>query len=309
MFKDETGEIVPALVTEELWDRANTILKKRSEDVKGRQGISNHANLLTGKLFCPHCGAAYYRRDSVDRSGHKNSKWVCSGKIKNGADSCPSFPIYESEIKPILLEVLRDTEADAQEQIQRYVEMYKSMSRDGSLKTEMEEQERIIELGQRKKQKLLQLAATGELSDRDFLSMNRQCTAEIEQAQKRLMELNEQYESAGEFKKHIETIRRVLKDAERDAAKGIISKDFIEKYIDKIFATMEDDGTMCLQIKIFTGETTEKYLQNLKSRAGQMNTGKKNPGKNAGTATDSEDESCMGHTFKKMIEAYEQGMQ
>ena len=182
------------------------------------------------------------------------------------------------------------------------------MNRDGGLKNEMEEQERVIELGQRKKQKLLQLAATGELSDRDFLSMNRQCTAEIEQAQKRLLELNEQYESAGEFKKHIETIRRVLKDAERDAAKGIISKDFVDKYIDKIIATMEDDGTMRLQIKIFTGETTEKYLQNLKSRAGQMNPGRKNTDKNAGTAMDSEEESRTGHTFKKMIEAYEQGL-
>ena len=35
--KDETGEIVPAIVSEELWDRANAVLKKRSEDVKNRQ--------------------------------------------------------------------------------------------------------------------------------------------------------------------------------------------------------------------------------------------------------------------------------
>ena len=58
MFKDETGEIVPAIVSEALWDQANAVLKKRSEDVKGRQGICNHANLLTGKLYCTHCGAA-----------------------------------------------------------------------------------------------------------------------------------------------------------------------------------------------------------------------------------------------------------
>ena len=114
MFKDETGEIVPAIVTEELWEQANAVLKKRSEDVKGRQGICNHANLLTGKLYCTHCGAPYYRRDSVDRSGHKNSKWVCSGKIKNGADSCPSFAIYEEEIKPLLFEVFQDTEDSAE---------------------------------------------------------------------------------------------------------------------------------------------------------------------------------------------------
>ena len=33
----------------------------------------------------------------------------CSGKIKNGADSCDSFPVYEDEIKPLLLDVFRDT--------------------------------------------------------------------------------------------------------------------------------------------------------------------------------------------------------
>ena len=32
MFKDETGEIVPAIVSEELWNKANEILKRRSED-------------------------------------------------------------------------------------------------------------------------------------------------------------------------------------------------------------------------------------------------------------------------------------
>ena len=72
MFKDETGEIVPAIVSEELWDKANVILRRRSEDVKARQGICNHANLLTGKLFCTDCGTAYYRRESKDKSGKKN---------------------------------------------------------------------------------------------------------------------------------------------------------------------------------------------------------------------------------------------
>ena len=102
MFKDETGEIVPAIVSEELWEQANAVLRRRSEDVKNRQGVCNHANLLTGKLFCTHCGTPYYRRDSVDRQGNKNSKWVCSGKINNGKDSCDSIPIYEKELIPLL---------------------------------------------------------------------------------------------------------------------------------------------------------------------------------------------------------------
>ena len=282
MFKDETGEIVPAIVSEEVWDTANAVLKKRSEDVKARQGVCNHANLLTGKLFCTHCGAAYYRRDTVDRSGQKNSKWVCSGKIKNGSDSCPSFAIYESEIKPVLLEVLRDTGADAKAMIDRYMELYREIRTDGSLSKKIEEQEQIIELGEKKKQKLLQLAATGNLSDHDFFSMNKQCTMEIGQAQEELRALCEQRDSASDFKKHMDTIRTVLQAAERDAACGVINKDFVDKYIDKIYATMDDENTMHLQIKIFTGETTDKYLLNLRSRT--------------------------GHTFKKMIESYEKNL-
>lgn len=281
MFKDETGEIVPEIVSEELWEQANAVLKKRSEDVKNRQGICNHQNLLTGKLYCTHCGEAYYRRDSVDKSGNKNSKWVCSGKIKNGAESCPSFPIYESELKPLLFEVFSETEVDAEALIEEYLEMYKSLQGGGTAK-KINVLRQQIELAQKKKSKLLGYNAAGQLSDRDFLAMNKECEQEIETAEKELYELEEQQMSQAEFKKQIGTIRRVLRDARRNAADGIINKEFVEQYIDKIFATPQADGSMLLQIKIFTGETTEKYLSNLRGRA--------------------------GHTFKKMVEAYEKSL-
>lgn len=113
--------------------------------------------------------------------------------------------------------------------------------------------------------------------------MNKECDKEIEEAERQIYELEQQQLSKEEFKKHIDTIRRVLHDAKRDAAQGIINKEFVDKYIDKIFVTPEADGTMRLQIKIFTGETTDKYLSHLKSRT--------------------------GHTSKKMIEAYENSMQ
>ena len=268
MFKDETGEIVPAIVSEELWDRANAVLKKRSEDVKGRQGICNHANLLTGKLYCTHCGAAYYRRESVDRQGNKNSKWVCSGKIKNGADSCPSFPVYEEELKPLLFEVFRETEADAQALVEEYIEMYKALGDGEDMAKQIAALRQQIELAQKKKSKLLGYNAAGQLSDRDFLSMNKDCDREISEAERQIYDLEQQQMSRKDFRKQIETIRRVLREAERDAAQGLISKEFVDRYIDKIFSSPEEDGSLRLQIKVFTGETTDKYLANLRSRTG-----------------------------------------
>ena len=282
MFKDETGEIVPAIVDEGLWERANEVLKKRSEDVKGRQGICNHANLLTGKLFCTDCGTAYYRRDSVDKEGNKNSKWVCSGKIKNGADSCASFPIYEDELKPLLFEVFNETEANTKALIEEYIEMYKSLSDGDDTSKKITALREQTDLARKKKSKLLGFNVTGQLSDKDFLAMNRECDQEIDEAERQIYELEQQQLSKEEFRKHIDAIRRVLHDAKRDAAQGIINKEFVDKYIDKIFVTPEEDGTMRLQIKIFTGETTDKYLSKLRVRT--------------------------GHTFKKMIESYEKSL-
>ncbi|MDE7009743.1 MAG: recombinase family protein [Oscillospiraceae bacterium] len=281
MFKDETGAIVPAIVGEALWEQANRVLRKRSEDVKGRQGICNHANLLTGKLFCADCGTAYYRRDSVDRAGKKNSKWVCSGKIKNGAASCASFPIYEEELKPLLFEVFQETEADADALIEEYIEMYQSLGDGEDSAKQIAALRQQIKLAQKKKSKLLGYNAAGQLSDRDFLSMNKECDKEMDEAERQIYGLEQQQLSNAEFKKHIDTIRRVLRDARRDAAQGMISREFVDRYIDKILVTPED-GRLKLQIKIFTGEATDKYLANLRGRT--------------------------GHTFKKMIESYEKNL-
>jgi DNA invertase Pin-like site-specific DNA recombinase len=283
MFKDETGEIVPAIVSEELWDRANEILKRRSDDVKSRQGICNHANLLTGKLHCTCCGTAYYRRDSKDKQGNVNSKWVCSGKIKNGADSCDSFAIYEDEIKPILFEVFQETEVNVAALIDEYMEMYRSLDEDNQIPKQIEQQKLRRDVAQKKKSKLLEYNVTGQLSDADFLAMNKDCTEEIKDAEAQILELEQQMFSREEFRKHMDVIRATLDAARRDAAQGMITLEWVNKYIDKILATPQEDGSLRLDIKIFTGETTQKYLAKLAHRT--------------------------GHTIKKMIEAYEQGMQ
>ena len=283
MFKDETGEIVPAIVSEELWDTANTVLKKRSEDVKSRQGICNHANLLTGKLYCTCCGAAYYRRESKDKAGNKNSRWVCSGKIKNGADSCPSFPIYEEEIKPLLLDVARDTRVSTEALISEYTERFQSLDTENQIPKRIDEQKRRMTLAQQKKSKLLEYNVTGAISDADFLAMNAQCAEEIADAEAQIQELEQQLYSKEEFRRQIESMKATMRNLEQAAASRAITKEFVEEFIDKILVTPVDANTLRLDIRIFTGEATQRYFEKLAGRT--------------------------GHTFKKMIEAYEQGLQ
>ena len=266
MFKDETGDIVPALVTEEIWDQANAVLARRSEDVKNRQGVCNHANLLTGKLYCAHCGAAYYRRESKSKDGTVNSKWVCSNKINNGAEACPSFPIYENEIKPILYEVFTETKVDVEALINSYVEMFKSLENDNETSKHLESQKKIVKLAEQKKNKLLELVTLGAITPENFKSMTEVCDRELTEAKEVIAELEEELFNKDEYIKHITEIKAGLEAAVKDASNGLITNEFVSKYIDKILVTIEENDLARLDIKILTGQNTEKWLNKLRSK-------------------------------------------
>ncbi len=286
MFKDETGEIVPAIVSEELWEQANAVLKRRSRDVKNRQNQCNHANLLTGKMYCTHCGRLYYRKDSKDRKGNVLSRWICSGKIANGAASCPSFTIYEEEIKEVLYEVFKDTAEDAKRIIEEYTGLYAEMTEKDASAADLKRLKDRLDLLSRKKSKLLEYNIAGQISDRDFIEMNRQITKESSEVYSAIEETENEINSQERFKEKIEEIKTVLQKAEKDASKEMIDSAFVNKYIDKIYVTPVDDGVIDISVKLFTGDTFAKVFE----KSGHRLAGR------------------TGHTFKKMIESYENSM-
>lgn len=286
MFKDETGEIVPAIVSEELWEQANAVLKRRSRDVKNRQNQCNHANLLTGKMYCTHCGRLYYRKDSKDRKGNVLSRWICSGKIANGAASCPSFTIYEEEIKEVLYEVFKDTAEDSKRIIEEYTSLYAEITEKNASAADLKRLKDRLDLLSRKKSKLLEYNIAGQISDRDFIEMNRQITKESSEVYSAIEETENEINSQAGFKEKIEEIKTVLQKAEKDASKEMIDSAFVNKYIDKIYVTTVDDGVIDISVKLFTGDTFAKVFE----KSGHRLAGR------------------TGHTFKKMIESYENSM-
>lgn len=286
MFKDETGEIVPAIVSEELWEQANAVLKRRSRDVKNRQNKCNHPNLLTGKMYCTHCGKLYYRKDSKDRKGNVLSRWICSGKINNGADSCPSFTIYEEEIKEVLYEVFKDTAEDARLIIEEYTNMYAEILAKDTSSGELQKLKDRLNLLSKKKSKLLEYNIAGQISDSDFVEMNKQISEESTEIYSTIEEMENEINSRAGYKQKIEEIKTILQKAESEASNKMIDSAFVNRYIDKIYVTPIDDGTAEISVKIFTGDTFGKIFEKVNRQL----------------------VGSTGHTFKKMIESYENSM-
>jgi len=266
MYKDDSGEIVPQIVSEDIWDAANKVLAKRSTDVKQRQGICNHANLLTGKLFCAHCNAPYYRKDSR-RKGCNNSSWVCSKKIQNGKDSCPSIRIYEDEIKAVLYDCVAETKVDVNGILDEFISIYKNILDDSDVESEIKKIKASLDLEEKKKNKLLEYNVTGKINDQDYLSMNKTCDYRISELNQKLLDLQESRISESDITSYVSEVRKTLIKAQNDARVNIVDKEFIDSYIDKIYVSVDNDDVI-LDIRLIS-DTGNRSVKLLKGRTGQ----------------------------------------
>lgn len=281
MYKDETGETVPAIVSEELWDKANEVLYMRSQDVITAQHKTVHQNLLTGKLICAHCGMPYYRKDAVSKGGEKISKWVCSGKIKNGASSCPSRAIYESEIKPIIEDIFKSGQQHIEELSACVLKLVSEVLDTNENKDEVNRLNQELITRQKMKAKLLQYNADGRMDDSEFIRMTADCDNEIKDIEKKINALNKTSKTEREMKKELAEIKTILKTAEKHIDGEEIDRAFVDRYISDITVYPDEEITR-FEIHLKAGTTVTKTLQNLTSRAGSNS--------------------------KKMIKAYEESM-
>lgn len=281
MYKDETGETVPAIISEEIWDKANEVLYMRSQDVITAQHKTVHQNLFTGKLICAHCGKPYYRKDAVGKGGEKMSKWVCSGKINNGADSCPSHAIYESEIKPVIEDIFKSGQQNIEELSGCVLNLVSELLESNDNKNELISLNKQLETQHKMKTKLLKFNAEGNMSDSEFFRMTKECDEEISKLQTQIDTIKNSEKTEQEMKKELSNIKAILKAAEKHIDGEEIDKAFIERYIKEIIIYPEKDVTR-LEIRLNAGTSVSKILENTASRTGQIS--------------------------KKMIKAYEESM-
>ena len=281
IYKDESGKIVPAIVSEELWQRANEVLKLRSLDVIQKQNKTNHNNLLTGKLICTHCGKPYYRKDTVSKKGTANSAWRCSGKIKNGKDSCPSLTIYEHEIIPILEDVFKSSQRNIKELSDLILKLSEELLSSNEVANRIETLNKSIANEQKKKQKLLQLNIEGKFPDSEFVRMSAECDNEISRFQNEIDEISNQLTGRKGINKELAEIRSILNLAAESLNDDEIDRSFVDRFIKQILVYPEENG-MRLEIELNAGDKIIKTLLKNVSRT--------------------------GHTSKKMIESYEKGL-
>ena len=110
--KDESEWLVTIrpelrIIDDEIFDRAQEILKGRHDSFKMTRERQSNKHLFSTLIKCKDCGWSFRR--TVRQYKNTYVRWVCSGHNGRGADSCPNaITVDEEELIQVLQEYFQD---------------------------------------------------------------------------------------------------------------------------------------------------------------------------------------------------------
>lgn len=228
MFKDD-GSRVPQIIDETTWEKANAYLRERGEAIKSRRTSFKNENIFTGKLFCANDGAPYWMKQHYIR-GKEDVRWVCSYKIKNGAASCNSFGLAESELKEIIAELINKSSENIDSILEEYFEILQSSIKNiPDNKNEISRLEKQIDLLKQKREKILEYNLDGKISDDEFISRNKEYVKQIKQIESHILEI-QNTKSPEPVEIQLSAIKEQL-----EKFKGVNPKDINRQIVNELF--------------------------------------------------------------------------
>ena len=240
MFKDD-GSRVPQIIDETTWEKANAYLRERGEAIKSRRTSFKNENIFTGKLFCANDGAPYWMKQHYIR-GKEDVRWVCSYKIKNGAASCDSFGLAESELKEIIAELINKSSENIDSILEEYFEILQSSIKNiPDNKNEISRLEKQIDLLKQKREKILEYNLDGKISDDEFISRNKEYVKQIKQIESHILEI-QNAKSPEPVEIQLSAIKEQL-----EKFKGVNPKDINRQIVNELFEkiTVEPLAVTC----------------------------------------------------------------
>ena len=205
---------IPAIVSEELWDRANALYKRRREEMMAHSsGVSFHNRYpYSAKIYCQEHGTTFHRQVIQTKKGQQEV-WQCKVYRSHGRGACSAPQIRSCDLDRILSHIFGELVRDKQKIIDSLVTVLTNIPKDvdfGKLRCQAENE--IADL-ERKKDRLLDLSIAGALTVEEFKARNDAFNAQILACQGKLTAIRQEEASRASEELDIPAIRQALDQA------------------------------------------------------------------------------------------------
>ena len=243
MFKDETGEIVPALVTEEVWGRAQELLDRKSQVFAEGGRIVNFKGSYTysGKIMCEEHRQAYcrsiYRNKRKDGSVNEREVWQCLSYVKQGRKACSKPTLYTEELNRVMMDMVNTILENKDRLTNLIKETCAEASKISGGEGLIQELQNDIELIKKRRDKLLDILLAGRINDAEFDSRNKTMSDEIEAKEERIMQLTMEAKSSTDFTAEGERLCKTLESV--FSFVGGFNRKIVDSIVDLILVKTE----------------------------------------------------------------------
>lgn len=259
IHKDDTGA-VPAIVSEELWNKANEIYNERNKrynkNVLNKEFYIENRN-YTSKIFCMEHNTTFIRTANGKRK--ENPVWQCNEYLRHGIKGCATprlFERYLNEIFSSIIEQIVDNKEEILDSMSKeYAEFIKEYN-DGyntdSLKTKLNEltshKERLLDMSLRKM-----------VSDEEFIKKNEKLKIEIDNISHELSKIECNKEPVSYYENIINKIKKEL--TPKLDIKNNIGK-YFNLFIDKVFVSKINNDRKHIKLQmIFNFNKDDEELE------------------------------------------------
>ena len=259
---------IPAIVPEELWNRANALYKRRREEMKSHSsGLSFHNRYpYSAKIYCEEHGTTFHRQVIQTKKGQQEV-WQCKVYRSHGRAACSAPQIRSSDLDVILSDIFKELVRDKEKIIDSLVTVLTNIPKEvdyGKLRCQVENEMEDLE---RKKNRLLDLSIAGALTVEEFKERNDAFNAQILECQGKLTAIRQEEENRSSEELDIPAIRQALDEALRFT--GEIDTALVATILDKVVVKKESTkDAIHLDIFLKLGSTYEAVYTPLKHTAG-----------------------------------------
>ena len=259
---------IPAIVSEELWNRANALYRRRREEMKSHSsGISFHNRYpYSAKIYCEEHGTTFHRQVIQTKKGQQEV-WQCKVYRSHGRAACSAPQIRSSDLDVILSDIFKELVRDKEKIIDSLVTVLTNIPKEvdyGKLRCQVENEMDDLE---RKKNRLLDLSIAGALTVEEFKERNDAFNAQILECQGKLTAIRQEKENRTSEELDIPAIRQALDQAL--SFTGDIDTALVATILDRVVVKRESTkDAIRLDIFLKLGGVYEAVYTPLKYTAG-----------------------------------------
>ncbi len=224
---------IPAIVSEELWDRANALYKRRSRQMKAHQSRAEFHNRYpySGKIVCEEHGTSFHRQVLKSAKG-KKEVWYCREYRNQGRAGCIAPQVRTSELNRVMASIFEELLLDRQAVIDAVLETIRAVPGGRDYAQDIRRIEEDLSSIAAKKDRLLEMSIEGVITMAEFKQRNDGFNKQAQGLEESLTALRAEMEKEQQTTARAEDIRRVL-EQELSFQNGIDSA-LVTTILDKI---------------------------------------------------------------------------